>query len=122
MDRLDLAWDTFDFYTAEIAMAESVHLNIVNTINNFLNKEEFPKKHQRNRLKKKCLNNLDNLLVLYKKQLLAIEDLLCLKEDIVDIPSEKEIDENTMLLLKNITMDLIEEMSNGRDVYSKLLS
>ena len=122
MDRLELAWDTFDFYTAEIAMAESVHLNIVNTINNFLNKEEFPKKHQRNRLKKKCLNNLDNLLVLYKKQLLAIEDLLCVQDDLVDIPSEKQVDEDTMILLQNITTDLIKEMAHGRDMYSKLLS
>lgn len=122
MDKLDLAWDTFDFYTSEIAMAESIHLNIVSTINNFLNQKEPPKKYQRKRLKEKCLNNLDNLLVLYKKQLLAIEDLLYVSEDFVDIPFEKEVDSDTMMLLKNITTDLLKEMSQGRDVYSKLLS
>lgn len=122
MDKLDLAWDTFDFYTSEIAMAESVHLNIVNTINNFLNQEEFPKKYQRSRLKKKCLNNLDNLLVLYKKQLLAIEDLVYASDNLVDTPPEKEVDSDTMMLLKNITTDLLKEMSHARDAYSKLLS
>lgn len=122
MDKVDLAWDTFDFYTLEIADYEAKHLNIVNEISNLVENHVDSYKYQRKRLKNKFNKNLDCLLVLYKKQLNSIDDLIALNEDYIDIPPEKEIDTQMFFALKNVTATLLEEMSQSRSEYLKYLN
>ncbi len=122
MDKLDLAWDTLDFYILEIADYEAKHLNIVNEISNLVENHADSYKYQRKRLKNKFNKNLDCLLVLYKKQLNAIDDLIALNEDYIDIPPEKEIDTQMFFTLKNVTATLLEEMSQSRSEYLKYLN
>lgn len=122
MDKLDLAWDTFDFYTCEIANLESKHLNIVSEISNLIKNHTDSYKYQRKRLKNKFIKNLDSLLVLYKKQLDSIDDLITLNETLVEIPLEKEIDTQMFYTLKNVTATLLQEMDESRFEYLKYLN
>lgn len=110
MDKLDLAWDTFHFYTIEISDYEAQYFSNTKTINNFLKSENFPQKDQRKRLLNKSNKCMDNLIVLYKKQMDAISDLIELNESGIEIPPEKEIDKMSLVSLRNITATLIEEM------------
>ena len=64
---------------------------------------------------------MDTLLVLYKKQIDAISDLIKLNESGIDIPSEKQIDKMSLVTLKNITATLIQEMQMHKSEIKDLL-
>jgi len=121
MDKLELAWDVFDFYTSEICDAEARHLNIISQISNLIENHFDSTKGQRKRLKDKFLNNLSNLLTLYKKQLDCINDLIRLAEELKNMPPEKAVDKNTLFTLKNVTSTLLEEMLKTQKEYIKYL-
>jgi ferritin-like metal-binding protein YciE len=122
MDKLELAWDTFDFYTSEICDVEAKHLNIVSQISKLIENHFDSTRSQRKRLRIKFLNNMSNLLTLYKKQLDCINDLIELSEELKDMPPEKAVDKNTMATLKNVTSTLLEEMILSREEYIKYLN
>lgn len=121
MNKLDLAWDTFDFYTSEISDYEAQYFAHTKIINNFFKNKNFPQKDQRNRLLNKANKCMDTLLVLYKKQIDAISDLIKLNESGIDIPSEKQIDKMSLVTLKNITATLIQEMQMHKSEIKDLL-
>ena len=121
MNKLDLAWETFDFYTIEISDHEAQYFSNTKTIKNFLKSENFPQKDQRKRLLNKSNKCMDNLIVLYKKQIDAISDLIELNESGIEIPPEKEIDKMSLVALKNITATLIEEMRIHKSEIKDLL-
>lgn len=121
MNKLDLAWETFDFYTIEISDYEAQYFSNTKTIKNFLKSENFPQKDQRKRLLNKSNKCMNNLLVLYKKQIDAISDLIELNESGIEIPPEKEVDKMSLVALKNITATLIEEMRMHKSEIKDLL-
>lgn len=121
MNKLDLAWETFDFYTIEISDYEAQYFSNTKTIKNFLKSENFPQKDQRKRLLNKSNKCMDSLIVLYKKQIDAVSDLIELNESGIEIPPEKEIDKMSLVALKNITATLIEEMRIHKSEIKDLL-
>lgn len=120
--KLDLAWDTFDFYTEEICEFEAKHLANIRMIKNFLNQESFPELHQRKRLKNKSLNCIQNLLLLYKKQLDALDELIVLNKDYVNIPTEREVDAGQLISLKNVTCTLMYQIKRQENEIKDVLS
>lgn len=122
MNKLNLAWDTFDFYTMQICDFEAQHLNNVQTIDNFLSNNSYPEMDQRKRLLEKSNKCIDQLIVLYKKQLDSISDLIHLNETFVDIPIEKEIDIDSLIALKNTTATLVYQMKLYKAQINNLLS
>jgi hypothetical protein len=121
INKLNLAWDTFDFYTEEISSYEAEHLNNSKTLDNLLNNGNFPQKDQRKRFLKKSNKCINILLTLYKKQMDAIYDLIELNESYDDIPPEKEIDTMSLVALQDITIALIEEMQTHQSEIKDLL-
>ena len=120
-NKLDLAWDTFYFYTEEISEFESQYFSNTKTIKNFLKSENFPQKDQRKRLLNKSNKCMDSLIILYKKQMDAISDLIELNKSGIEIPPEQEIDNTSLCSLKNITATLIEEMRTHKSEIKDLL-
>jgi hypothetical protein len=53
INQLELAWETYEFYTEEILKCEEAHTNTLKTLKRFVNENLNPKKHQRVRVKKK---------------------------------------------------------------------
>jgi len=122
MDKLDLAWDTFHFYTSECHKQEDKYQLLVGTINNFFKDNRIPTRHQRKRLINKFLQNIDFLFVLYKKQSDALDDIISLCRDNEDIPIDKEVDIANLLSLKNVTITLMHELNRQKNEYKEFLS
>lgn len=114
-NNLNLAWETFDFYNAEISNYEAQHINNTKSIGNLLNSSRPSYKDQRDRLKAKSVKCIDTLIVLYKKQLDAISDLIDLNDSCIDIPAEKEIDTSSLFALKNVTSTLMHQMNTYKE-------
>lgn len=121
MDKLKLAWDTFDFFTLECSNQEKKHTDCILTLSNFFNNNTFPSRAQRNRMKKKLYTTADYLIVLYKKQEDALDELISLHKDLVDIPPEREVDVESLLSLKNVTSTLILQVNKQKSEFSDLL-
>lgn len=121
MNKLDLAWDTFHFYTEEISEYEVEYLKNSRTINNFLKNNDFPQKDQRKRILNKSNQCIDALINLYQKQMHSISELIELNKNYVDVPPEQEIDISSLTSLKNITATLLEEMRLNKSEIKDLL-
>lgn len=121
-NKLDLAWDTFDFYTEEICDFEAKHLANIRMIENFLNQDSFPQLDQRKRLKNTSLSCIQVLMVLYKKQLDALDELIVLNQDCIDIPPEREIDLGQLISLKNVTWTLMHKIKMQETEIKDVLS
>ena len=121
MDKLKLAWDTFDFFTLECSNQEKKHTDCILTLSNFFDNNTFPSRAQRNRMKKKLYTTADYLIVLYKKQEDALDELISLHKDLVDIPPEREVDVESLLSLKNVTSTLILQVNKQKSEFSDLL-
>ena len=121
MNRLELEWETFDFYSIRIHDQENLHLSKLGLIQSFLNKEYnfffF--------LKKELLTDYyiccDQLLVLYKKQMDSISNLIKLNRDFVDIPIEREVDSDTLNNLKSVTGTLMAEILRYKEDMESML-
>lgn len=122
MDKLKLAWDTFDFLSEQCLEQETKHSNCTSTLDNFLNQNNSPSKAQRLRLKNKLNVSIESLVTLYKKQTDALDDLIVLYRDIVDIPPEREVDIESLLSLKNVTSTLIHQVNIQKSKFNDLLS
>ena len=122
MEILQLAWDTFDFLTEQIAEHEAKYIETINLINNHLNAKSQPTLQQRARLKDKLFLVSNKLLVLYAKHLSAINDLVELNDQLIDIPIHFEVDSKSLIGLKDVTQDLIKETNKTKDQYFRILS
>ena len=72
-------------------------------------------------MKKKLYTTADYLIVLYKKQEDALDELISLHKDLVDIPPEREVDVESLLSLKNVTSTLILQVNKQKSEFSDLL-
>jgi hypothetical protein len=121
MDKLKLAWDTFDFFTSECRDQEKKHSDCISTLSKFFNKNNFPSRAQRARMKKKLYSTSDYLIILYKKQSDSLEDLISLHRDIIDIPPEREVKVESLLSLQNVTFTLIHQVNAQKSEFNDLL-
>lgn len=122
MDKLELAWQTYEFYTNEILKYEEIHVNNIQTLKNLVKSTPFPTRHQKKRMKTKCFETCTNLNQLYNKQVNVISDLIELNDKYVDIPPEREIDTIHLLSLKNITVTLMHEIEKYKSQIEEMLS
>jgi hypothetical protein len=122
MDKLELAWQTYEFYTNEILVEEEKHVNNIRTLKNFVDANPFPTRHQKSRMKKKCLQTCTTLNQLYNKQSEAISDLIKMHNEYVDIPSDREVDISSLLALKNVTATLMQEIHKYKSQIEEILS
>ena len=122
MDKLELAWQTYEFYTNEIFHEEEKHVNNIRTLKNFIEANPLPTRHQKNRMKKKCIETCTLLNQLYNKQSEAISDLIEMHNTYVDVPSGREIDISSLLALKNVTATLMQEVHQYKLQIKQILS
>ena len=122
MNKVELAWDTFNFYSSEIAEHEAVHIGNMNNARSFILKNSSPTRAQIKRVKSKCLKTIDSLLVLYCKQMKSLDDLINLHSSMVDIPQELDINIEHLMSLKNVTGTLIEELTSYKNDIDDLLN
>lgn len=115
MNSLSLEWDTFDFYTMKIQEQESIHESKLSLIKSFLGKNyKFSQTKKADLLSdyNKCCKHL---LLLYRKQLDSLENLIKLNKDLVDIPPEREVSSQTLSELKNVTATLIRQVTQHQE-------
>jgi len=122
MDKLELAWETYEFYTNEILVEEEKHVNNIVTLKRFVKANPFPTRHQKSRMKKKCLETCSSLNQLYNKQSEAISDLIEIHNTYVDIPPHREIDVVHLVSLKNLTVTLMHEIQKYKSEIENILN
>lgn len=110
MNRLELEWETFDFFTAKIQEQEEVHLSKLASINQFLSSNKDVVDTERSDFLSEYNECCDQLLLLYTKQINSISNLITLNKDYVDIPIEREVSSHTLINLKNVTGTLMAEV------------
>lgn len=121
IDTLELAWETYEFYTDEIVKCETTHHNTLKTLKRFVNDNPNPKRYQRKRVKNKAQESCYKLNLLYNKQVEAINDLIEIYNNRVDIPPEREVDIEYLVTLKNVTITLMHQMNEYKNQIEDLL-
>lgn len=111
IDTLELAWETYEFYSSELLKCEEAHTNTLKTLKRFVNETPNPMRYQKVRVKNKCTESCNKLNHLYRKQIESINDLITIYENRVDIPPEREIDIEYLISLKNITSTLMNQIN-----------
>jgi len=122
MDKLELAWETYEFYTNEILVEEQNYVNNIVTLKRFVKANPLPTRQQKARMKKKCLQVCRTLNQLYNKQLEAISDLIEIHNTYVDIPPVRDVDISSLLALKNLTATLMHEIHQYKIQIEEILS
>ena len=122
MNKLELAWETYEFYTNEILQEEENHVNNIQTLKNFIDATAFPTRQQKSRFKNKCLKTCRSLNQLYNKQVESISDLIEIYGNCVDIPLHREIDIEHLLTLKNVTVTLMHQIDQYQSQIEEMLS
>jgi hypothetical protein len=122
MDALDLAWDTFDFHSIEIAKLEQLHLENMKEIKSLLKEKNDSSYSRRIKIKKTTLECCDQIVVSYKKQLSSIDDIYKLYKSGIEIPEARYVDPQFLNELKLLTATLMHEMQNYKEEVNKLLS
>lgn len=115
-----LSWETFNFYSGEIINAEYNYINNLKSIQKLFKLPSVPRSFDLKILK--CLDSMDCLINLYKKQKISVSDLMKYYDDPnVIIPEGYEIDLKSLDDLVDVTNDLIKEMELNKDQVQKLL-
>lgn len=113
MDKLELAWQTYDFHTEMIYNFEMEHESCLNSVKGFISKNLNPKQVKKIYFKRKINKSFNQLKLLYKKQMDAIADLIEIHKHYeindIAIPLEREVRVQLLYELKNITATLIEK-------------
>lgn len=119
MNRLELAWSTYEFYTLEITEHELAHVQLIKEIN-----QTFPKLtlSERRSIKSKYTQQHGALCTLYKKHIDSISDLIELHKSLVDIPPERDVSLDSLQSLKNVTYTLLEEINVYKKEIDELFS
>lgn len=103
---LDLLWDSFNFYTAEVAKVEKLHIRDL---------AQFSRvEYEREKLKQKCLTNILSLMHLYQKQNICLSQIIDYSQDLDDIPQEYQVDYHLLQSLQEITNNLIEDIKKTK--------
>lgn len=110
MNQLDLAWETFDFHTEEIARLEALYISSMKKAKIFSKKRIKPSNAESNRLYKSALSCCEKLIVNYLKQLNAIIELQKIYDSDIEIPMEYEMDGKFLVELAEITNELIQDL------------
>ena len=121
MNKLELEWETFDFYTAKIQKQEAVHMTKMSLIKSFMSRKYRFREYKKFELLKDYDKWCKALLLLYKKQVDSLTNLIELNKNIVDVPPEREVDNQTLIELKNTTSTLIMQVhEHKKDMESML--
>lgn len=115
-----LSWETFNFYSGEIINAEYNYINNLKSIQKLFKLPSVPRRFDLKILK--CLDSMDCLINLYKKQKLSVSDLMKYYGDPnMNTPEGYDIDLKSLDDLVDVTNDLIKEMESNKDQVQKLL-
>jgi len=121
MDELELAWQTYDFHTSMIYDLEQDHQELISRLNKLFSINLDPSKTKKLFLKKKINKSFNHLLLMYKKQIDAISDLIKIYKSDMLIPKEREMNVRYLFDLKNVTATMIEEFKVHRKEINELL-
>lgn len=110
MDKLELAWETYDFHTAMIYDAEEGHKRLLSRFHKFISDNLNPNELRKKRVKNGMNKSFNHLLLIYKKQMDAVSDLIEIYQSDIYIPEEREMNVEYFFELKNVTATLIEEL------------
>lgn len=115
-----LSWETFNFFTGEITVAENNYINNLRSIQKLFKLTSVPRKFDLKILK--CLDSMDCLINLYKKQKLSVSDLMKYYGDPkITTPEGYDVDLKSLDDLVDVTNDLIKEMESNKKQVEKLL-
>jgi hypothetical protein len=121
MNDLELAWQTYEFYTSELGQCEQVHHLTLRNLKKFVKENPNPKRYQRKRVLSKCAESCSRLNVLYKKQVDALSDLIEIHSNLVDIPLERQVGVDYLVTLKNVTKTIMLEIEEYKKfIFSNL--
>lgn len=120
-NTLELAWDTYEFYTSEILQFEEIHTNTLKTLKRFVHDTPNPRQYQRDRVKKKCQESCSKLFLLYQKQIDALSDLIEIHNTYIDIPPERQVDVEYLITLKNVTVTLLNQVNQYKTQIEEIL-
>lgn len=112
MCDFNLAWDTFSFHSAECSKLEDAYFEDINKLNQLILNNPDTHSLNRKRIKKELSLLGKPLLVAYKKQIDAIDELIKLHK-YSDVPEDLEIDMEYLYSLKNVTSTLLEEVKTS---------
>jgi len=121
MNELELAWETYDFYTSEITKCEQLHTNTIKTLKRFVSENTSPTNYQRKRVRYKCSQSCYHLCLLYRKQIDALSHLIKLHNTYIDIPPERDVDIEYLITLKNTTTTLISQIQQYKQQIEEML-
>ena len=121
MDELELAWQTYDFHTSMIHDLEEGHKHLVARFEKFISNNLNPSELRKKRVKNGMNKSFNELLLMYNKQLKAIDDLIALYKSDIDIPAEREVNLQLFFDLKNVTATLVEELKVHRREINEVL-
>ena len=111
MDKLDLLWDSFHFYSTQIALAESLHYPVLDSLSSLLKKNDNLNEKQLLFLKSFRQKNA-SLIHLYRKHNLSIKDLISFYHSGSYIPSEYDVSDESLYNLLKVNDGLIQEMES----------
>ncbi len=115
-----LSWETFNFFCGEIMIAENNYINNLRSIQKLFKLSSIPRSFDLKILK--CLDSIDCLINLYKKQKLSVSDLMKYYGDPnITTPEGYDIDLKSLDDLVDVTNDLIKEMESNKKQVEKLL-
>jgi len=114
MDKLELAWDTYDFHTAIVYDLEEKHKLVIDSYDKFVKKNLNPSHTKRIYVRNKLNKSFNAILSAYKKQLNSINDLIKYYMEYKDIADERDLNPQLLFDLKNTTATLVEEMKKLR--------
>jgi len=121
MNKFELEWETFDFYTAQIQKQEGIHITKMSLIKSFLAKKHTFSGRKKVELLKDYNECCSSLLLLYKKQLDSLSNLIELNKNIVDVPPEREVNTQILVELKNTTSTLIMQVHEHKKDMDSIL-
>ena len=115
--KYELAWESFKFYNQQLFSKEDEHIRLVEEIQDFFKKNNFPSKKQKQPLKRKYRKSAATLIALYGKLLQELNTLIKLQENKsldleVEINEEDPLSTDVMMMkeLSKVTTILCEEM------------
>lgn len=110
MEKLELAWQTYEFHTSELHSLEEDHLKFMVYYEKYLKRKPKLNYSQKSFIKKRAIKSFSKLLNTYMKQINAISELIQLYSSGIEIPDSRSCDLQSLINLLNVTAVLAEEM------------
>jgi len=108
---LKLLWDSFHFYTSEVAELEQIHVRDTARLAN--SDLDSPKN------KRRALKTVYELIALYQKQNFCLSEILDYHQDAENIPEEYQVDDHLLQSLQEMTDNLILDMKKTQSKLEK---